>query len=142
MIVVPEAYKESDKEYHSAEHIVYSCQYHVVFCPKFRRKVLTEPYDARLKEIFTEIAHNKQFQIMDMEIMPDHVHLLIDCNPRYGIGQCITDLKGISAHKMRSEFPELKTRLPGLWTRSCFVSTVGAVTLDVVKQYIENQKGV
>ena len=142
MISVPAAYEQQEKVNRSSEHLVYSCQYHVVFCPKYRRSIFVEPYDTRLKEILIEVANQKQFRILDMEVMPDHVHLLIDCNPRYGIDQCIADLKGISAHIMRSEFPELKRRLPSLWTRSCFVSTVGAVTLDVVKQYIENQKGV
>ena len=76
-----------------------------------------------------------------MEVMPDHVHLLIDCNPRYGIMKCVTNLKWGSSHIISREFPEVKNDLPSLWTRSCFVATVGSVSLDVVKQYIESQKG-
>ena len=75
-----------------------------------------------------------------IEIMPDHVHMVIDCNPRIGICRCVKLLKGISSRLMRSEFPKLRSRLPSLWTRSYFVSSVGAVTLDIVKQYIEDQK--
>ena len=73
--------------------------------------------------------------------MPDHVHLLIDVNPRFGIMQATTKLKAVSSRTLRKEFPSLKTRLPSLWTRSAFISSVGAVTLEVVKRYIEEQKG-
>lgn len=132
----------SEKKYHTSEHLVFSCQYHVIFCPKYRRSVLTEPYDARLKEMFLEIAKQYQFSIPDMEVMPDHVHMIIDCNPRFGVMECVTKLKGITSRRMREEFPELKKRLPTLWTRSSFISSVGAVSLAVVQKYIENQKGV
>ena len=77
-----------------------------------------------------------------MEVMPVHVHMIIDCNPRFGITECVKKLKGISAHEMREKFPELKSRLPTLWTRSSFISSVGSVSLAVVQKYIENQKGV
>lgn len=132
----------SDKEYHSTEHLVYSCQYHVVFCPKYRRKVLINGIDIRAKELFLQIAAENQFRILEMEIMPDHVHLLIDCNPRFGIMECVKALKRRSSHILRHEFPELKSRLPTLWTRGCFISSVGSVSLEVVKKYIEDQKGV
>ena len=131
----------SSKKYHYSEHIAYSCQYHVIFCPKYRRKILNEGRDTRLKEIFLETAKEHNFDIVEMEIMPDHVHLLISCNPRYGIMQCVTDLKRDSSYIMIREFPEIRRRLPAMWTRSCFISTVGAVSLDVVKKYIEDQKG-
>ena len=77
-----------------------------------------------------------------MEIMPDHVHLLLDVNPQYGIVKIVGQIKGYTAHMLRKEFPRLRSRLPSLWTRSKFMSTVGAVTLEVVKRYIEQQKGV
>lgn len=130
------------KQYHTIEHLVFSCQYHVVFCPKYRRKVLINGIDERTKELFLRIAEEKQFQILDMEVMPDHVHLLIDCNPRFGIMECVKALKRQSSHILRKEFPELNSKLPTLWTRGCFVSTVGSVSLKTVKRYIENQKGV
>lgn len=130
------------KQYHTTEHLVFSCQYHVVFCPKYRRKVLINGIDERTKELFLRIAEEKQFQILDMEVMPDHVHLLIDCNPRFGIMECVKALKRQSSHILRKEFPELNSKLPTLWTRGCFVSTVGSVSLETVKRYIENQKGV
>ena len=73
--------------------------------------------------------------------MPDHVHLLIQCDPQFGIHRVIKQLKGYTSHVLRQEFPILKRRLPSLWTNSYFVATVGAVHLDVVKRYIEDQKG-
>lgn len=134
------SFSSPDKKYHTSEHLVYSCQYHVIFCPKYRRKVLTAPYDQRLKEILLQVAEDNGFSIPEMEVMPDHVHLIVDCSPRFGICRCIRALKGTSSKLMRQEFPELKKKLPTLWTRSCFVSSVGSVSLEVVKQYIEDQK--
>lgn len=129
------------KEYHISSHLTYSCQYHVVFCPKYRRKVLTNDIVPRLKKLFIEISKRYDFTIVEMEIMPDHVHLLIDCNPRFGIMEAVRKLKGTTSNTLRNEFPELKRKIPSLWTRSAFISTVGSVSLDVVKQYIEDQKG-
>jgi len=129
------------KRYHKSSHLVYSCQYHVIFCPKYRRKVLTDGIDERLKEIFIDVANEYDFEILEMEIMPDHVHLLIDCNPRFGIMDCVRRLKSISVSKIKKEFPHINQKLPNLWTRSAFISSVGSVSLETVKQYIEDQKG-
>lgn len=132
----------NNAKYHTSEHLVYRCNYHVVFCPKYRRKVLVNGIDERLKTIFQETAKRHDFEITDLEVMPDHVHLLIDCNPRYGIMQCVRDIKRESASILGKEFPHLKSKLPNIWTRSCFVASVGSVSLEVVKKYIENQKNV
>lgn len=130
------------KEYNSSEHLVYSCQYHTIFTPKYRRKVLINGIDTRLKEIIYEVAEQYKFNVLEMEVMEDHVHLLIDCNPRFGIMECIKKIKMISANKLKKEFPKLQGQLPNVWTRSAFISTVGAVSLETVKKYIENQKNV
>lgn len=129
-----------NKKYKTSNHLVYSCQYHVIFCPKYRRNVLIDGVDIRLKELILEIANKYDFEVLEMEIMPNHVHLLIDCNPKFGINECIKKIKGTSASILRKEFPFLKSRIPTLWTRSSFISTCGEVSLEVVKQYIENQK--
>ena len=131
---------ESTKKYNRSEHLVYACQYHVIFCPKYRRGVLTDAIEIRLQEIFNQVKDKYQFEILEMEIRPDHVHLIIDFNPRFGIMECVRKLKGASARTLRKEFPALKSRLPSLWTRSAFISSVGAITLGVVKRYLENQK--
>jgi putative transposase len=79
-------------------------------------------------------------EIIEMEIMPDHVHLLVEVDPQYGIHRLIKRIKGLSSRLLRLEFPKLRSRLPTLWTNSYFVSTVGGAPLAVIKQYIENQK--
>lgn len=129
------------KQYTTSNHLTYSCQYHVIFCPKYRRKVLVDGIDVRLKELFLEIAEKDGFKILDMEITSDHVHLLIDCNPRLGIMECVKHLKGGTSRKMREEFPSLKSRIPTLWTRSVFISSAGNVSLDIINQYLEEQTG-
>ena len=129
------------KTYKQTEHLVYSCQYHVIFCPKYRRKILKNGLDDFVKQTFLDISTKHDFSILEMEIMPDHVHLLIDCNPRYGIMNCIKVLKRYYTPEMIKFDPTLKSRLPSIWTRSAFVSSVGSVSLEVVRKYIENQKG-
>ena len=131
-----------NKQYESDGSIIYSCQYHVIFCPKYRRKVLTPSIASRLKILLDNKQEEYQYTILDAEIMPDHVHLLISVNPKVGIYTVISKIKGYTSYTLREEFPELKTKLPTLWTRSRFISSVGAVTLDVVKRYIEQQKAV
>ena len=134
--------QQTKKPYHSHHSIVYSCQYHVVFCPKYRRQVLVDGIDVRLKELILEKQDEYGYTVVEMEVMPDHVHIILDCDPRIGIVRIVGKLKGYTSHQLRKEFPALKSRLPSLWTRSKFVSSVGAVTLEVVKQYIADQKGV
>lgn len=134
--------RQTNKPYHTDHSIVYSCQYHVIFCPKYRRKVLTDAIAARMKELVRSKQAEYGYSVIEMEVLPDHVHLLLDVDPRAGINVVVGKIKGFTSHELRNEFPWLKKRLPTLWTRSKFISTVGAVTLDSVQQYIESQKGV
>jgi len=133
--------RQPNKTYHSAKSLVYSCQYHVIFCPKYRRKVLVDGIDERIKELILEKQTEYGYEVIEMEVMPDHVHLLLDVNPQVGIMKVVGQIKGYTAHTIRKEFPWMKSRLPSLWTRSKFISTCGAVSLEVVKQYIQEQKG-
>jgi putative transposase len=133
--------KQPGKKYKSNHTIVYSCQYHVVFCPKYRRKVLTNGIDNRIKELILEKQEEYGYEIIDMAVMPDHVHLLIGCAPSPGIDKIVGKIKGYTSHTIRQEFPWMKRRLPSLWTRSKFISTTGAVTMPAVQSYIQNQKG-
>lgn len=129
-------------EYKSNNNVVYSCKYHVVWCPKYRRKVLKNGIDMRLKELIQETCVEINADIIEMEIMPDHVHLLLEVDPQYGIHKAVKLIKGKTSRILRQEFPELRSRLPTLWTNSYFVSTVGEAPLAIIKQYIENQKNV
>lgn len=121
--------------------MIFSCQYHVIFCPKYRRSILKGKIEALLRNLILEKQEKYDYKVIDMEIMPDHVHLLLDINPKVCVFYVVNQIKGYTSRVIRSEFPELKRRLPALWTRSKFISSVGAVTLEVVKRYIEEQKG-
>jgi putative transposase len=129
-------------KYKSNCNVVYSCKYHVVWCPKYRRPVLEEGVDVRLKSLIVETCSKMNVDIIEMEIMPDHVHLLIEVDPQFGIHRAVKQIKGVSSRVLRQEFSWLKSRIPTLWTNSYFVSTVGGAPLAVIKKYIENQKTV
>ena len=100
------------------------------------------PIDERLKELIREVCGGTQSGLIEMEVMPDHVHLLLDCDPQFGIHRLVRGIKGRSSHVLRREFQTLRSRIPTLWTNSYFVSTVGGAPLSVIKHYIENQKTV
>jgi len=129
-----------EQSYKTNKNIVYSCKYHIVWCPKYRRKVLIGDVETRLKELLIESCANMNVDIIEMELMPDHVHMLIEVDPQFGVHKAIKNMKGRTSKILRDEFPHLKTKLPTLWTNSYFVSTVGGAPLSVIKQYIENQK--
>ncbi|WP_031492563.1 IS200/IS605 family transposase [Succinivibrio dextrinosolvens] len=129
-------------KYKSNFNVVYSCRYHVVWCPKYRRPVLVEGVDVRLKSLIVETCSKMNVDIIEMEIMPDHVHLLIEVDPQFGIHRAVKQIKGVSSRVLRQEFSWLKSRIPTLWSNSYFVSTVGGAPLAVIKRYIENQKTV
>lgn len=129
-------------KYKSNNNIVYSCKYHVVWCPKYRRKVLVGEVETRLRELIVKTCLELNVDIIEMEIMPEHVHILLEVDPQFGIHKVVKRIKGITSYELRKEFHSLKTRLPTLWTNSYFVSTVGGAPLSVIKQYIENQKKV
>lgn len=124
----------------SNKHVTYRCAYHVVWCPKYRRSVLMNGVDDRLREIILEVAAERGAHITELEIMPDHVHLLVEVDPQYGVHRLVGQMKGRSSRFLREEFPSLRSRLPTLWTRSYFVATVGGAPLEVVKKYIADQK--
>lgn len=123
-------------------NVVYSCKYHVVWCPKYRRPVLVEGVDVRLKELIRDTCEKLQVDLIELEVMPDHVHLLIEVDPQFGVHKVIKRIKGYSSRILRQEYQWLRSRLPTLWTNSYFVASVGGAPLAVIKQYIENQKKV
>lgn len=129
-------------EVRSNNNVVYRCAYHVVWCPKYRRPVIEAGVADRLAEIIREVVAERDCTIMELDTMPDQVHLLVDCDPQYGIHRLVKQIKGRSSRVLRQEFPSLKSRLPTLWTNSYFVATVGGATVEVVKQYVENQRNV
>lgn len=131
-----------DMKYKSNNNVVYSCKYHVVWCPKYRRKVLVSGVDECLKSLVQEICKERSISLIEMEVMSDHVHLLIEVDPQFGIHRAVKLIKGTTSRVLRQEFPWLRSRIPSLWTNSYFVSAVGGAPLSAIKKYIENQKTV
>ena len=131
-----------ERGWYSDTNLVYSCQYHVIWCTKYRRKVLDETIQKRLHHLLCSKQTELDFRIRAIEILEDHVHLIIENNPKVPVTRTVGLLKGFSSRTLREEFPHLKSRLPCLWTRSKFISSIGSVTLEVVKKYIEDQKNV
>jgi putative transposase len=127
-------------KYTHKKGIVYLNQYHVIFCPKYRRKVLVGEIANDLKDIFYNVAKERDFEIKALEIMPDHVHLFISLDPRLPLHETIRYLKWRSSRILREKYPKLKIRIPSLWTRSYFCCSVGNISDEAVKRYIEEQK--
>ncbi len=129
------------KKYRVNNNIVFSNKYHIIWCTKYRRQLLENEIKERLKEIIKEECSNRNAEILELEIMPEHIHILLEVDPQYGIHRMLKQIKGASSRKLRNEFPELRTRIPTLWTNSYFVSTVGnCASLEEVQRYIQNQQ--
>lgn len=125
-------------EYQHERHTVHLVVYHIIWCPKRRRKVLVGPVRDRLKHLIGEVADEHEWMIISLAIQPDHVHLFIRADP-YTLPSDIPRLiKGRSSHDLREEFPHL-LKLPSLWTRSFFLSTAGNVSQEIIQKYIERQ---
>lgn len=126
-------------QYKHANTTVYLLNYHFVFIPKRRRKVLVGPVETRLKEVLADKCAEMKWDILALEVMPDHVHLSLAADPATAPNQVMHSLKGYTSRILRQEFPHLNT-LPALWTRSYFVSTAGAVSGATIQKYIAAQK--
>jgi len=124
----------------STKHAVYNCAYHFIWCPKYRRKVLVDGVDDRLKELLIEKANEHGWVIEKMEVMPDHVHIFIKATTNDAPVYIISQLKGYTSYMLRNEFKKIKSRLPTLWTRSYYCETIGHISESTIKKYIDEQK--
>jgi len=127
-------------QYQRDEHRLHLIVYHLVWTPKRRKKVLTGSIAKRCKELIMEKCEAKGWKILELAIQPDHIHLFIRVWPLNSAAEVIKEIKGLTANKLRKEFPEL-LKLPSLWTRSYFAATSGNVSGETIKKYIEAQKG-
>jgi putative transposase len=125
--------------YRSTHKTVSSAKYQLIWCPKYRRRVLVGGVDVRLKAIIADVASQVGAEVLEVEVMPDHVHLLAEVPPTLPLSEFMRLVKGRSSRLLRMEFPRLR-RLPVLWSPSWFVSTVGGAPLAVMRRYVENQK--
>jgi putative transposase len=119
---------------------VFSLKYHLVWCPKYRLPVLTDEVRVRLLELVKEKAHALGAEIHASEVMPDHVHLFIEAGPAFSPAKLAHQIKGYTSRMLRQEFRHLRSRMPTMWSRSYFISSVGAVSEATIKRYIEEQE--
>jgi putative transposase len=124
--------------YRSKETCVFLVNYHLIWCPKRRRKVLVDRVRMRLEQLIRETAPELECEILALEILPDHLHVFVSATPQWAPSQLVARFTGKSSRILRQEFPILR-RMPSLWTRSFFVSTAGNVAADTIQRYIESQ---
>jgi putative transposase len=123
-------------------HACYEINYHFVWVPKYRRHVLTGDIPARLEELIIEKTKELGGEVIDLTVQSDHVHFFCSFPPTIAPHQIMHRIKGYTAFMLRKEFPELKSRLPNMWTRSYYVGTAGKVSAQTIQRYIDEQKGV
>jgi len=125
----------------STRHARYWCGYHFVWIPKYCKDVLVGEVAEYTREILNDILKELRCELLALEVMPDHVHVFALCPPRHSPAYIVNYLKGKSARRILQRFPELKSKaIRGkLWSRSYFVATVGNVTTDIIKRYVEEQ---
>ena len=119
---------------------VYNLGYHIIWCPKYRRKVLINEIENRLKEIIITKCNELDCYVHELNIMPDHVHLFVKTKPTIAPHFLIQQIKGISSRILRNEFKELKRKMPSMWTRSYFIESVGHISQETIEKYIQEQK--
>jgi putative transposase len=125
-------------------HCTFNLTYHLVLVTKYRRKCITAPILARLKEIFAETAAKWECELLEFNAEPDHVHLLLALNPKVHISTFVNNIKTVSSRLIRRDFGNEMTktyRKPVFWSRTYCVLTCGGAPLSVIKQYIEQQAG-
>lgn len=130
-------------QYHSSSHCKYLTQYHLIWCPKFRYSVLQNGVDETLKRILAEICSRYHYEIKALEVMPDHIHIFVDCPQTVAPCDIARTLKSISAVELFRAYPALKhfyARCGKLWSDGYFISSVGHISEETVKKYIEEQK--
>ncbi len=130
-----------DSRYAQNAGATFSLKYHIVWCPKYRRPVLVDAVEERLRVLLAEKADELGMTIHALAIMPDHVHLFIESDPTRCVAEIVNRLKGATSRVLRQEFPSLRSRLPTLWSRSYFAGSIGHVSSAMIERYIAEQKG-
>jgi len=134
-------YTYSMNEIKTSAHAKYMLQYHCVWCPKYRRRVLLGPIADRLEKLVPEVVNGLGGEVLDLVIRDDHVHMFVSLPPHISPATGMARVKGITSHTLRDEFPSLRSRLPTLWTRAYFVGSAGVVSSETIRKYIEDQRG-
>ena len=121
-------------------NVSYDCKYHVIWCTKYRKPVLKHEVEKILAETLRTKADEISAEIINIEIDSDYVHLLISCDPQYGIHKVVKELKAYTSKILREEFSHLRTSMPTIWTNKYYVGTVGSVDSNTIKHYIAEQE--
>jgi putative transposase len=137
-----ETTNKSMLEYQRDEHRVHLIVYHLIWCPKRRKPILTGNLKDRCKELIEEKCKEKGWTILALAIQPDHIHLFARVWPSDSAAEVLKELKGYTSFFLRKEFEPVLKKLPSLWTRSSFSSTAGAVSAQTIQEYIDAQKGI
>jgi putative transposase len=119
---------------------VFSLQYHLVFCPKYRKSVLLGPVAERLQALLAVKADELHVTLHTLVVMPDHVYMVVESDPGMAPAKLAAQFKGYTSRILRQEFRHLRSQLPSLWSRSYYIGSVGHVSEATVRRYIENQK--
>ena len=126
------------QEVNHSPHSAYVINYHLVWIPRCRKKVLVGPVEARLKELLAEVAMQYGFEILAVEVMPDHVHLFVSAPPKFAPAEIVRLFKGITSRKLKKEFESLGRQYWGknatLWAEGYYVGTAGHVSAETIKR--------
>lgn len=123
-------------------HHVYRLMYHFVWIPKYRHKIFEEPYREAMKVIIHKIGYDYDFDIVELEIPSDHIHMVLRSEPKQSPSQVMQVIKSISAREFFRLFPEIKRQYfwgGKLWTQSYFVESIGNANEEVIREYVQNQ---
>ncbi|MBV9787601.1 MAG: IS200/IS605 family transposase [Chloroflexi bacterium] len=128
-------------EYQRDEQRVHLIVYHLIWCPKRRKRILVEPVATTLHQLIEDTCTQRGWDILHLAIQPDHVHLLVRVFPTNAAADVVGAIKGYTSHELRRLYPNILNKIPSLWTRSYFASTAGNVSEVTIRAYIEAQKG-
>jgi putative transposase len=133
---------EECSEIRSTGNAVYNLNYHIVFCPKYRRSILAGSVENDLALIFGTICESNNWKLMAMEIMEDHVHLFVSAPPITSPATIVKLLKGVSARQLYLKHPELKKQLwkGHIWSSGYYIGTAGTVSANSIREYIRGQE--
>lgn len=129
-------------EYRSGRHCVFRLHAHLIFTPKYRRRVFDGVHIEAMREIFARVCEGFHVELAEFNGESDHVHLLVNFPPNVELSKLVNSLKGVSSRLLRKQFPELEKRYwkNGLWSRSYFAASCGGAPLEIIRQYVEQQK--
>jgi putative transposase len=128
-------------DYQRDEHRVHLIVYHLVWTPKRRKPILIGPVAKDCKTLVERKCAERGWKILELAVQPDHIHLFVQVYPSDSAAEVIKECKGLTSHELRAKYPDLKRKLPSLWTRSYFAATAGNVSSETIKRYIEAQRG-